>query len=704
MVIPGLAETIISSGTTVSSSAVTFPVTVESGGTLSVDQSNVGTTSDRLTISGTGNGQTTSGVPLGAIYSTSYPNMNLGIFAATHIDGSASVLGTQRLRFQGEVTGGILYTYASAGENPEVHAGYASAFAIDQLVVELGNFTFHGSNGTNNNTSQDHIFYDGILVKNGGNLRLWHQNQLNLYADDAKTTLATITFENGARFLSQGDIPNSFAGNLVVAANATGYINFIRQLTMTAGTISGAFQKEGTAELTLGKDVSWVGSLTITNGTVRFQSGSTFSGTIQTRTTETTAGILALEQGSSVTLTENSTIYRMGAFSGEMIVSAGKTLTLSNVTTTNADNPGTLTLQNNSRLSLPANSTTALNADIVLAGNATLLPGKASQLTTDDVTGNYTLTVTNDGNPAKSWSVGDVNLEKLQMVNSIAVTADSVAASVVFYNSHWLTIRENGSLLLGSDGIQKVGTNVAGICNVVLSNGTMVGLKSGVTTATVQNMDNKGTTDAIFTQLRGATTFDLNDGETLFWKSQISGSGSLTKTGAGTLSLSGRQNSLSQMTLSEGRTVLAGDYTLTNGLTLAESAILEADGVVDVTGNFAVNGRLEMTLNVDGGDLWNVDGDVSFGENSSLFVDLAGEVSNGGFYPFLETDGAITDWENLSVVFSQQAAYYLLPEIYALNGSLGFRVDSAAVPEPSTGVLFLLFVAAGGWYFRSRRG
>ncbi|MDO5113731.1 MAG: hypothetical protein Q4E67_05100, partial [Planctomycetia bacterium] len=491
---------------------------------------------------------------------------------------------------------------------------------------------------------------------------------------------------------------------LVMAANATGYINFIRQLTMTAGTISGAFQKEGTAELTLGKDVSWVGSLTITNGTVRFQSGSTFSGTIQTRTTETTAGVLALEQGSSVTLTENSTIYRMGAFSGAMTVAAGKTVTLSGVSTTNTADPGTLTLQSGSILALPKSTTTILNANLVLTGDATFLPGQASRFTTGNVTGNYTLKITNDNNPATSWSVGDVNLEKLQMVNSIAVTADSVAASVVFYNSHSLTIRENGSLLLGSDGLQKAGTNVAGTCNVILGNGTTVGLKSGVSTATVQNMDNRGTTDAIFTQLRGATTFDLNDGETLFWKSRISGSGSLTKTGTGTLSLSGSQNSLSQMTLSEGRTVLAGDYTLTNGLTLAESAILEADGVVDMTGNFAVDGRLEMTLNADGGDLWNVDGDVSFGDDSSLFIDLAGEVFSGGFYPFLETDGAITGWENLSVDFSQQAAYYLLPEIYAVNGSLGFRVDSAAVPEPSTGVLFLLFVAAGGWYFRSRRG
>ncbi|MDO4575448.1 MAG: PEP-CTERM sorting domain-containing protein [Planctomycetia bacterium] len=695
------AETTIASGTTVVSSAVTFPVTVQSGGTLSLDTTNVGTTANQITISGTGNGEAATGIPLGAMssISTVSPDMSQGILAKTVIDGSASVLSTQRLRFQGEVTGGTLSTYAAIGTNPEVHAGYASSFAIKKLIVEQGNFTFNGSNGSANNTSQKHFFYEGIEVKSGGILRLWCQNQLNLYADDEKTTLATITLQNGARFSSKGGTANSFAANLTTATGATGFLAITTNVTMTAGTITGSFQKTNNATFAVGNGVSWEGSLAINQGTVQFQSGSTFSGTLQTATD---AGVLDLATGSSVRLTDNSTIYRMGAFSGAMTVAAGKRLTLSGVTTTNTTNPGTLTLEAGSTLAIPNSTATTLNANLALAGNATLNAGNGSTLTTGDVSGDYTLTINNNGLPATSWSAGDIDVGKLQMGNSIGVTADSVAGSVVFYNSHSLTIRENGSLLLGAEGIQKAGTNTVGACNVILQDKTTVGLKSGVSSATANNTDNRGTVDAIFTQLRGATEFTVEAGKTLYWQSPLSGSsGSLTKTGAGTLSLSGSTNTLSQMTLSEGTTVLAGDYTLTNGLTLAEGAVLEADGEVDIAGDFTVNGRLEMTLSMDGGDWWDVTGTTSFGENSSLYIDLTGDLTNG-FLPILEA-ATITGLDTLTVEFSQLAAHYLLPEMYLRNGVWGFQVNSAAVPEPSTGVLFLFGMMAWG-YFRVRRG
>ncbi|MDO4574669.1 MAG: autotransporter-associated beta strand repeat-containing protein, partial [Planctomycetia bacterium] len=245
-------------------------LTVESGGTLQLANGNTGSTSDTITITGTGDGTVVGTTPHGAIYS---PIVS-GVWANVVIDGSASVTsyaentGSLRLRFQGNVTGGELTTYATQSSGvaniAEIHAGMTSTFNISKLIVAQGNFTFCGVSGTDSVETHTHYFAEGITVNSGANLRSWSEKRLYLYTSTEETDLATITLSSGSSYRSENTANTLFA-NFVLNGSTT----FSGYSTLDIGSSDAA--EPNTC-------ISGTGTLNVNGITLSLHDGNTYSG------------------------------------------------------------------------------------------------------------------------------------------------------------------------------------------------------------------------------------------------------------------------------------------------------------------------------------------------------------------------------------------------------------------------------------------
>ncbi len=906
-------ETIISSGTTqtYNSSSMSFPITVNSGGTL-VHSGNIGTNgqaTDVLTISGTGNGNYgTTSYPGGALQSTaSYGNGN-GIFASVNIDGTASVLSTARIRFQGQVTGGTLETYSVVGDNPEVHAAYYSSFNIDKLIVKAGNFTFNGETGSSLLSTQSHIFKNGILVENGGFVRLWRQEDLHLYADEAKTTLATITLNEGAGFWSEGSSNNKFSANINAAGNSeiksytkvtqaagkidiasgktltiscvyqanagttiniasTGQLNSTNVSSSFASTINNSGAIAGTLNLASGGKINNSGSIT---GNVVIASGAalenksagtnlgasgktiTISGTgINNSGALYSSVACAMNQGvistvnidGSATVASSNRLRFQGKVTGgtlstistgdgevhagynsefaieKLIVSSGNfTFNGSNGTALNDSQShvftsgitvnnggmlrlwdqkdlqlyantdksalatitinagGTLASQNSNnqlsanlyitadttfamvslltlkqgnieiaggkKLSITQNFSTSsgagdiilnvgsqlflngvrtLGSDLVFNGDATIDLGSTAEISmpnNDLKAAGKTVTVAaGSGSPGKTWSLDSAEADKFVFNNSVQVTANSISGSLDLYNSTGITINENGSLLLGSDGISKHSSGGNPTNTVTLNNGSTLGLTAGTTEATINATGAAAGSGAIGLNLTGAVQANLAVDQKLTIDSAIGGTGSLTETGSGILILTGANSYTGNTTINGGtlfnKGTLAGNLIIGSDGTLAEqgtitgNTIFLSQGTINPAGAGTIgsasvaNAAFEndSVLAFDVESLTSYD-KLSFGENvtfsDSAIVELLAPslLENITLDSFLDLATGLTDEQWASTHFSLVApaidniadSRWILT-FDAATDTLSARVG---VPEPSTWILLII--------------
>lgn len=726
------AADLIASGETLNSSAIaSWPVTVQSGGTLALNSATIGTGTQTLTISGTGAG-TYGTRPKGAIYSNvsgGTMGMGAGVFATVTIDGTASTLvsGGGRLRFQGAVTGGTLST-CSVDAGSETHAGYHSSFNIQKLIVAAGNFTCNGNNGSNVYFAQNHVFSEGVEVLNGGIFRLWcMQNGLNLYQNAAKTQLATITLNAGSRLGSEGGIENKIQTNVHAAGNAVIAANWAN-LTWVGGSLTGAesaqFTLEGdpAARLTFGSGVSvdanlqntsaytvfrsgssLDGNLNITGGNVAFENGSVMSGKL-TRTG--TSGTLTLKSGATVNLTENSAL--SGAcvtLSGTMNLAEGKTLTLSAASTLNAADPGTLQLAAGSQILVTKNTANTLNADVILQGNASIKldadasTQKMAKLTVRNIVGaGKTLTFATGSYPGGAVTADSITVGKLQMSNSSDLTVNDLTGSISFFRINVFTI--GNSLTLGADGISK-NYSTASNCTLAFADGSTLGIQDSVS----GNVSIASAYGSYIIQINGALTVNTDANQTLTWKnSAFSGkagaTNSLVKTGAGTLNLTPDSTSgISAVNLTDGVSNLSGTFTLADALSVSDGASISAGtasnrvGTLEINGDFSSEGTVLVDFNAASIDKIHVSGDADFSAPGNRVVlnwlDDAGTPKAGTDYTFLVADGGITGLDFSSIVIPEAVAPYFLG-VEQVGNAFMLQFNSSTVPEPGAWVLLLL--------------
>ncbi|MBE6427490.1 MAG: PEP-CTERM sorting domain-containing protein [Planctomycetaceae bacterium] len=623
------AQTIINSGSTVQSGTVTsWPLTVQSGGTLQLNTADTGDSSKTITISGTGNG-TVSNAPRGAIFSqvnSGTMGMTKGIKANLIIDGTASTLANgdnTRLRFQGNVTGGTLTAY-SVGNGAETHAAYASSFNIDKLVIAKGNFTFNASNGSAS-TAQTHIFKNGIEVQNGGILRLWDMNKgLTLWADESKTALSSITLNTGSSFLV-ANTAGIISANLVAAGNVS--LNLSKNLTWKAGTISstGGTLTIGNGTLNLADGTAMnaplvmnggtinfeAGSsanaqMTLKNGTTNFKSGSTFSGSFVWGTEENKAPVLNLNSGATVNITENTVFNdKLGTFESLVNVAPGKRLTLTNVKPAESETAAEIHLGEGANLFVTENSTSTLNASVFLDGNAAITLDAVSSanqrkafLTVNSIDGaGKTLTFSQANNPGGTLTAKSINVEKLVMNNSSNLVVEDLTASISFFRVNTFEIAN--SLTLGKDGISKSYEENT-TCTLAFADGATLGLMDSVSGRV--NIKNDYGKYAV--NLSGTLNVDIGTGQELYWfasniKKTGDGTARILKNGDGTLRFDSGTSYVGNLTMNDGMTIFSGGSNFNGALSWgteeggSPELRLGSDAVLTLTENMLFDNRLK---------------------------------------------------------------------------------------------------------------
>ena len=593
--------------------ATTAGTTVVSGGTLQLS-GNISVGAEALALNGLGVGS------LGALRNISGTNTYGGLITinnATRINSDADSLLILDVATGDAITGsrdGL--TFGGAG-NIEVRDAISSK--ITTLTKDgAGMLTLSANNA-----------YAGLTTVSAGVLRAANNNALG-------TTAGNVSVANGAALELSNDITigaealsingqgiggtgalrnihgtNTYGGAITFATAATIGADAGTQLNLTnmsgnvlktfdgAGNIvvNGAIAgttvtKTGTGTLTLAVSNTFTGALTISNGVVRLSNGGGV-GTTEAGTTVASGGSLALQNGITVGA-ETLALSGEGFGGGGALRSSGFN-----------SYQGTITNVSAARINSDLNTLTL--AGNLNANNQVLTFGGAGNLTVTAVISNSTNSLIKDGGGILTFSgLNTYTGQTLISGGTLAFGANNVISTGA--------VTVNGGEL-------SIGTFSDTVGAVTLTSGSITG-SSGVLTGSSYTVES------------GSISANLG------------GSGSLTKIGAGTVTLSGA-NTYSGATLINGGTLSIGAAAAvanSSGINLGDGTFLNYTGatgtvnqnisVTNGTGTIHNTGAGTLTLSgnlVKNGTIlrfkngtFNVTGVISGASaNSDLVVDFA---------------------------------------------------------------------------------
>ncbi len=583
-------------------------ITAVSAGTLAIYSATaLGTTNGNTVIYSTASAVTGSQLALSGGITVAEPVTVMGPGDnSPYAAAIFSMSGTNTLSGTVTLTGGNGYRLGGGGSSGAV----LNLGLVQRGTVSGGSLIFDPAAGTtlnvstamDNNAGSFTCHNGGTVVLNAsyndvGDAAVQNSTTLKITAPDALAT-------NRNLMLGQGSVPNSASG----AGNDIGtfYLEGVSQtVNALIGFTNGAANASASDKRKITSSAAGAMTLTVGNG----NSGATFDGVIENGSGGGTLALTKVGTGGQ-TLTGN----RANTYTGLTSVNGG-TLTLSKIAGTNAvagnitigagvlangqshqiADTASVTMTNAAaKWDLIGKSETVANVNVQNAGaavNSGFLSGTAGKLT---VSGTLTHTLGNitlNSSGAGGQSVIDVN-------------------TLVNMGGDWTFGANDGtqSLLIGPGGLtmgngSAIAVNASGPSTNFISLGGDVASLAHALTNTISGLGQL--------RLNGARVFNVADGAApLDMAISViiadgTGTGSLTKTGLGTLSLSGVNLYAGTTAINEGTLALSvtnalpgwdvgGRYAVASGAALAVGNAISSAAISTLlgTGNFAAGASI----------------------------------------------------------------------------------------------------------------
>jgi autotransporter-associated beta strand protein len=574
------------------SSAMTFTGTVDLGGaTRTVDNA----TSSDLTFSGViSNGSLTVAsngagkVILSGTNTISAASVTKGTLSVTNGDN----LGSGTLTLNGgtlAVTGmGVTLSNAVTLGSSHGTISNANALTVSGVITGTGNLT---KAGAGNLTLSGANTYSGTTTVSAGSLTVGHSNALGTTAGgttlgasttliftDGVTVAENVTLDGGWMSLASGSA--TLSGNLTLA-NANGARVTIDSTgsLIFSGSVTGAYSiyKFGAGTLTLSGDNSSSTTLiAVSAGTLSVGAASTMVG-----------GALTLNNGGTLVVT-------------------GTDVTLANAITLGS---GASTISNANALTLSGAISGAGNISKTGAGKLTLSGANTYTGTTTVTAG--TLRVGGDGNlgtGALTLNGGGLEITTASATIDNAITigasgatvSNAVAATLsgALSGNGLLTKAGDGSLTLsGSNSLTGATTLTGGTLSI--STGSKIGTGTLTLNGGVLEVTGTATLSQAVSVGGSGGGVAVGTGVTATLSGAISGSGLLSKTGAGTLTLSGTQTATGGLSVTGGTVKISTAANMVGGTLTLDGGTLDVGDNNLTLSNALVIGSAGGTINVD---------------------------------------------------------------------------------------------------------
>jgi autotransporter-associated beta strand protein len=472
----------------------------------------------------------------------------------------------------------------AAGRTLSVNGGMSDNSSSNALTISGGGTVVLGGTAT---------YSGGTVINSNCTLQVSAANVLpnatNVASNSGDVSLNGILNLNGT-----AQAINGFSGSGLVDNTAVGVAALTVGVNNIGGTFSGTIQDTG-GNLTLVKNGS--GSLTI-SGTNAYAGGTTLNlGTLSPK---------------------NNSAFGTGALTvnGGIIFNSfnpGLNLTFTNLVTLNGGTlrtgGGQATTKNTWAASVTLTTNSTVQSDGGTIGN-TFTGGLNLG------NGGYTLTVVGNGNNS-----GSANNFNSVISGGPNATLQGNSSGLIYLNAANTfsgTVRSGYSLVLQNTNALQNATldmNAADTGSVTLINNTVIGALTGSRSLSFGS---------------SAVAIGNNNSSTTYGGA-LSGSGSLTKIGAGWLTLSGTNTFTGNTTISAGALAVSGSGSLAStNLTVAGGAMLDVSGL---TTAFALGSSRTLT-NSSPGAVFNGANNCSVG-TLSLVTD--------GINPsFIQTNGTMT--------------------------------------------------------------
>jgi autotransporter-associated beta strand protein len=613
---------------------VTTAVTVAAGGVLSAE--------DSFTIGSLAG----SGSVLLKSNKTLTVNQNAtttfsGVIANLTSNGSLTKTGIGTLFLSGAntysgtttVSGGSLVLTNTNGSG----TGSGNVVVDSGGTLTIGNGDASGSISGNIDNSglvrfnrSDAVTYGGI-ISNVGSLTKVATGTLTLSGANTYSGLTTVSFGTLTAANATGSATGT--GNVTVALNGTLDIGN----GGTTGAIAGNIANFGNVNFRRSDDVSYAGVISGSGffykygaGTLTFTSDQTF-----TDTANVMAGSLAVGNGGTG-----------GAIVGNVFTASNTTLIFnrsSDLTYAGmVSGSGALVKQGAGKLTLTGTSiylgSTTVNGGTLSIGSVNALPSSTTVnlagATTLDVANNQTLA----GLSGPASSTVTIAAVKTLAINSNAGVGLQFDGTLT--GSGALTKSGTNSLNLTAANTYTGGTTItAGTLTALNASGSATGSGTVTINGGALQIGGGGTVGSVAGNVVNNASLIFARSDNLTYGGVVSGSGSLSKSGAGTLTLTG-QNTYGGNTTVSGGTLeidVANALPTTTLLSLATGSILDVDANQTVAGFFGASG-LGATLDLATGVTFTVAMPVA-----NTTTTFAGSVTGGGVFAVSGAGGDVVN-------------------------------------------------------------